>query len=348
MEVEGEGMARFSFVVAAPIKPVLGASGMSWTQLERAASSAGLPEKIVWDASGIIPLHAAEKFLSIIQQKLGDPGFLFRSLELDPDERQETHSVAGIPLPTGLTPVEALNQMTGTLNSFISGTQFFCTVQGDRVWVGRTTGATEWSDKWPALQYNLGIMRLANMRLLSPDLQPAELALPIIPPRDQIPDELSSIPVMVSGKHFGMAFKLADILSRPFPLGKLYKKHPDHQTDPIGTDQFGTIARCISGFLASSAPNRLSELVAKAFGMSARTYRRHLAEMGTTHAHLLADVRLDMALGLLADDGNSVTGIAMELGYAHPGDFTRFFKARMGVSPAEFRRLRCGTELGPC
>jgi AraC-like DNA-binding protein len=70
--------------------------------------------------------------------------------------------------------------------------------------------------------------------------------------------------------------------------------------------------------------------------------------MGTTHAHLLADVRLDMALGLLADDGNGVTGIAMELGYAHPGDLTRFFKARMGVSPAAFRRLRFGTELGPC
>jgi AraC-like DNA-binding protein len=191
-------------------------------------------------------------------------------------------------------------------------------------------------------------MRLATMRLLSPDLQPAELALPIIPPRNQIPDELSGIPVTVSGKHFGMAFKLADILSRPFPLAKPYKEHPHRQADPIGTDQLGSIAGCISGFLASSAPNRLSERVAKAFGMSARTYRRHLAEMGTTHALLLADVRLDMALGLLADDGNSVTGIAMELGYAHPGDFTRFFKARMGVSPAEFRRLRCGTELGPC
>ena len=338
-------MARMSLVAAAAIRPVLGATGMSSAQLERAASSAGLPEKIIWDHSGLVPLHATEKFLFSVQQKLGDPNFLFRSLELDPDERQMTYSVVGIPLPTGFTNVEALQQVTGVFNNFISGAQFLCALQVDRIWIMRTTGATDWSDNWPVLQYNLGIMLLATRRLLRADVQPVELALPISPPKNEIPEALSDIPVTVSGSRFGMAFKIAQIHARSFALSGPEKAHPGHDAHPIGVDQLRSIADCLSGFLASSPPNRLSDRVAKAFGMSARSYRRHLADMGTTHARLLADVRLEMALGLLADDGNSVTDIAMELGYAHPGDFTRFFKARMAVSPAAFRRLRCETEL---
>ena len=334
-----------NLVAAAAIRPVLGASGLSSIQLERTASRAGLPEKILWDHSGIAPLHATEKFLAILQQQLGDPGFLFNSLDLDQDERKMTHSVVGIPLPTGFTTVEALDRVTCIFNCFISGARFSCTVKGDRIWVMRTTGATDWSDKWPVLQYNLGIISLATKRLLGADVKPVELALPIKPPGNQIPEALGDTPISVSRERFGMAFKLADIHARAIPLSGAARPHPGHPAHPIEADQLRSIADCISGFLASSPPNRLSDRVGKAFGMSARTYRRHLAQMGTTHARLLADVRLNLALGLLADDRVSVTEIAMELGYAYPGDFTRFFKARMAVSPAEFRRLRCGTEL---
>ena len=92
-------MAELNLVVAQAIKPAITASDLSLHSLERVADSAGLPPSIVHNPAGIVPLHAVELFLSLLQQKVGEQSFLFKSLELDPEENRKTHSVVGIPLP---------------------------------------------------------------------------------------------------------------------------------------------------------------------------------------------------------------------------------------------------------
>jgi AraC-like DNA-binding protein len=67
-----------------------------------------------------------------------------------------------------------------------------------------------------------------------------------------------------------------------------------------------------------------------------------LKHLDTSHAKILSDVRLDLALKLLQDDRVNVETVAIELGYAHPGDFSRFFKNRMGCCPTEYRLRKFG------
>ena len=99
------------------------------------------------------------------------------------------------------------------------------------------------------------------------------------------------------------------------------------------------MAALLSRLILSGTTDRLSERAAQAFGMSVRSYRRHLAELGWSHRRLLADARLKLALELLSDAGLDVTEIALELGYAFPGDFTRFFRSRTGLPPSRYRNL---------
>lgn len=331
-------MAQLNLVVAPAIKPVLGASPMSSLQLERFAERCGLPPCIVYEPVGFVPLHATESFLNLLQRETGDPNFLFQCLDLDPEERRQSRSVVGIPLPAGMTGTEALAGVTTTFNTFITGARFMCDIREEFLWIMRTTGATEWSDVWPVLQYNLAIMFFATKRILGRDVRPRALMLPVQPSPGELPEDLRDIPLVLNNHRFGLAFRLSEIASAKFAIADFSKPDPQPQAVAIYDITRRSVGDCISRFLMSTTTDRLSERVAEAFGMSVRSYRRQMSDLGTTHARLVADVRLELAVDLLTASTCTVTEIAFELGYEHPGDFTRFFKARMGVGPAEYRR----------
>lgn len=330
-------MAKLNLVVAQAIKPVLGASQESSRQLEHLAERAGLPPHIVEQPAGFIPLHATESFLNLLQRRTGDPAFLFACLDLDPEESRQTHSVAGVPLPSGLTGTEALIRLTESFNNFITGARFLCEAHEGLFWIMRTTGATEWSEAWPVLQYNLSIMFFGTRRILGRHVWPRAMMLPVQPPTHELPQDLRDLPTMLNVDRFGLAFRISDIASLQFVLAESTGLELQSQTSPICGVTRRSVGDCISRFVMSQKTDRLSERVARAFGMSPRSYRRHMSELGTTHGSLVADVRLEIAFELLADSTCTVTEVAFELGYEHPGDFTRFFKGRTGLSPVEYR-----------
>ena len=70
-----------------------------------------------------------------------------------------------------------------------------------------------------------------------------------------------------------------------------------------------------------------------------RSYQRSLARIGVPHSELRDQARLLSAVDQLRDDRRSVTAIALDLGYAHAGDFTRFFRKQSGQTPGAFRRV---------
>lgn len=333
-------MGMLNVVVAQAIKPVLGAVPMPKFKLELIAERAGLPASTVEDPTGFVPLNAIECFLNLIHKEVGDPTFLFDSLDMDIVEKHETHAVVGVPLPTGVTGQEALQIMSATFNRFITGPRYMCETRGSRLWVLRTTSATEWSDNWSVVQYNLSIMLRGARRILGQNVTPVALCLPDAQRPEKLPEEFCELPISRNRDRFGIAFSIVDVASASFVLKAAEYPSGGHLTEPMFDTTIQTMASCLSKYVMSSTSDRLSERVAKAFGFSTRSYRRQLAKMGTSHARLLSDVRLDLALTLLADDTNSVTEIAYELGYVHPGDFTRFFRGRMGYSPLEFRQRR--------
>jgi AraC-like DNA-binding protein len=338
--LEGMHMRELKLVAAQAFQPIIGAADLPITHLERMAERAGLPGRIIENTTGVVPLHSTENFLEMVHRKVGDPSFLFNSLGLDANEKQQTHSVAGIPLPLGVTGKEALQGMTNTFNSYITGAKFSCELRDGLLWVERSASATEWSNYWSVLQYNISIMLFGARRILGQNLQLVALHLPSVHIGKNVPEQLANIPVIHKQEKFGIAFNLSDVVDKGFALKQSGKPLVDPDADPLTENMRDAFASCLSMFLTSSTTDGLSDRVARALGLSTRSYRRQLAGIGISHSKILADVRLDLAFKFFKDDTMSLTDISVELGYAHPGDFTRFFKNRMGCSPIEYRERR--------
>ena len=82
--------------------------------------------------------------------------------------------------------------------------------------------------------------------------------------------------------------------------------------------------------LADGAP--MAE-VAAALGLSERSLRRHLAEVGTGYRALLEEVRRSVAEELLADPALAVEDVARRLGYAEATSFGAAYRRWTGRTP---------------
>ena len=80
------------------------------------------------------------------------------------------------------------------------------------------------------------------------------------------------------------------------------------------------------------------QTVAKALGMSARTFSRRLAVEGTTYEEVVDQLRRSLALQYLKEPGMSLSEIAWLLGYEGSTSFNHAFKRWTGRSPSMARK----------
>jgi AraC-like DNA-binding protein len=78
--------------------------------------------------------------------------------------------------------------------------------------------------------------------------------------------------------------------------------------------------------------------VSRALGVSERTLQRRLGEEGLTFRALADAARRDLALQYLADRGNSLSQVALILGFSEQAAFHRAFVRWTGKTPGQFRR----------
>lgn len=83
--------------------------------------------------------------------------------------------------------------------------------------------------------------------------------------------------------------------------------------------------------------------IARELGLSGRTLRRRLHELGTTYADTLAQVRFAFARHCLADRSLTICDVADRLGYTEVSNFRNAFKRWASCSP---RAFRAGLGLG--
>ena len=103
----------------------------------------------------------------------------------------------------------------------------------------------------------------------------------------------------------------------------------------------GRIQRVILGRLSLALDTALDD-VAKVFGVSTRSLKRHLAAERQTFSSIVDDVKTTEAKRLLAETDIPITEIADILQYRHLPSFTRAFRRSTGNPPSEFRKA---TEL---
>lgn len=77
--------------------------------------------------------------------------------------------------------------------------------------------------------------------------------------------------------------------------------------------------------------------VAEKLGLTRRSLQRRLESCGTNFSELVAKILRERSEGLLATSSESVTTIAMSLGYTDAAHFTRAFKKWTGLTPSAFR-----------
>ena len=80
------------------------------------------------------------------------------------------------------------------------------------------------------------------------------------------------------------------------------------------------------------------ERTARQLRISPRSLQRRLAEMGTSHSELVAEIRLDTACHLLVESGEPIWKIAALLGFAGASSFNRTFMRLMKTQPGAYRR----------
>jgi AraC-like DNA-binding protein len=80
---------------------------------------------------------------------------------------------------------------------------------------------------------------------------------------------------------------------------------------------------------------------ARMCGMSLSTFKRNFeAAYGDTPGRWLLRRRLDHAHGLLSSSGRTVSETAFDSGFENVSHFSRAYKSRFGISPAQSRRTR--------
>lgn len=65
-------------------------------------------------------------------------------------------------------------------------------------------------------------------------------------------------------------------------------------------------------------------------------------QLNTTPQVFWSAVRVEEAVRRLVEHEQPLTSVAMDLGFSTPGNFSRFFREHMGVSPSRFRRAASG------
>ena len=130
----------------------------------------------------------------------------------------------------------------------------------------------------------------------------------------------------------------------PIASGDSHLLHiPEAHADDLLTER--RVATGLQGLvenqLLSMLPSGRVQMaaVAQQLGMSERSFKRHLAQEGTTFGEILDRLRNRIALRYLEDRRMTLQQIAWLLGYSEIGAFNHAFKRWTGTSPGRVRKL---------
>ena len=93
-------------------------------------------------------------------------------------------------------------------------------------------------------------------------------------------------------------------------------------------------------FLLIASGNATKDKVAENLAIHPRSLQRLLTREGTNFGDLLNEAKRELAIRYLNGSKQSVTDIAMLLGYSTVSSFTRWFTDEFGKSPATWRKAR--------
>jgi AraC-like DNA-binding protein len=161
------------------------------------------------------------------------------------------------------------------------------------------------------------------------------------PVSDSILSAVVDCPIRFDGPENSMTFA-ARMLHRPNTLSppdltELLQTCPipfiPLQAQPVSA----RLERLFRAALAANRPVSHFDQIARQYGRSGPTLRRHLAQEGTTFQALLNKCRMERAGELLGNTNSSIEQIAHKLCFSTASGFSRAFKGWTGLPPTTYR-----------
>lgn len=182
---------------------------------------------------------------------------------------------------------------------------------------------------------------------LGVNLQAEHVDMPYAKPREASAYEQYFGCPVVFGEKQGRFWVRNEDLERPFPTHdpaaqKIYRRLCDEQLQAQQRELQELSARVMQQLQLYDRQYPDAGRIARLFGLSERSFRRHLSDERTSYRTLVAQARFRKAQHLLRETGLSVEAVSEQLGYAEPAAFIHAFRRWSGTSPLAFRSGRTG------
>ncbi|MGI9510593.1 MAG: AraC family transcriptional regulator ligand-binding domain-containing protein [Geminicoccaceae bacterium] len=243
------------------------------------------------------------------------------------------------------TLAQAIETTNGLARSFASAAKVWLQIDGDMVrWhYDVEGGGDDFEGRRLDCEQTLTLYRSVVRIALGPDWQPSEVWIERATTQQRRAFETRfGAPARAPSDGYALVFPrhLLDLpmtyarplamMERQVELGSLLANSPD---DTFG----GSVKAIIHGRLSGGYPP--ISAVARSMRSSVRSLQRRLAEQGIIYSDLVAEVRHDLAMALLAEPSNSQLDVAFSVGYAEAASFSRAFKQWTGMTPRVYRRF---------
>jgi AraC-like DNA-binding protein len=126
----------------------------------------------------------------------------------------------------------------------------------------------------------------------------------------------------------------------------------DSTTSPAGTGSLMPTAQVLDRRLRAaiaymrehvSEPIAVEDVAGKVGMSRGHFFALFRDQLNTTPQVFWSAVRVEEAVRRLVQQEQPLIAVAMDLGFSTPGNFSRFFREHMGVSPSRFRRAATGS-----
>lgn len=296
------------------------------------------------DADGQIPLQAMETLLSLVSQRYKDP---LLGLYLAADIQPATFGVLGYVFQSCATVADMLDVMlryNGLLSNIGKVDVVFVPGAVELRWACLAGGEAL---RRQAAEYVLGAT-VTVMRLLLTEMEDCPRAIHFSHSRPEKTDrareyfDFFGCPVYFDCPHSAIILPV-NVLKTRLRHGDAFIKNlmEHHARGLLQQRQQGNVLthdvkHLMEAMILDGIPTK--EMLASQLGMSSRSLHRKLQEVGSSYRELLDEVRLKIARQRLLNSQDSLSVIAVQLGFASHQPFLRWFKQTTGKTPGDFRR----------
>ena len=201
------------------------------------------------------------------------------------------------------------------------------------------TGQT--ADTRQAVELAVGVIHSLLSGFLGPAWRPLGVSFMHPAPHDQSTHVQMFRSVVKFGENFnGISLYSADLDAKNASSDPLLRPYAQHILDDIVAPSDATSLSRVHDLVEMLLPTgRCStEQVARSLGVDRRTVHRWLAGEGHTFSSVLDDTRAALASHLVENQQNSFTDVSAMLGFSASSNFSRWFKARFGCAPRQWRQ----------